>query len=1010
MYFIYTPYPIWAQNFDPIVPGLQLSVEIPDGVATDIQFAELVKKASQEALQNQQLESYFDRHFEATGAYGQLNNGALAEDWDNLAKFFGLSVTTLLGAYALWRGRKKAGIEALTSGNSEQIDSWFEGHLDLEANLDNAQADQIVLKSGEVITGSEAWTDHANSKGLGAFGGILWSLALLWKKRKKDGAKAAPVSAQWGTTDWHKGIEDLFKNTLDEHTSWNDFSLKSQKEYQALQTQEIEAIKAKYPKLVPPVFDPNVQNIKDTMKYGSFGARQLSNAQSSYINEAKTPQEKIEAYLRVAEEQATAYMLLSKTPQHKHYWRYHMSYWSNAQNYGTLVYNMLNQQRGSLGESTYQALMTKQSRIWNQAHENASIVEVSQKDFDQKQAAYQKELDAQNQQMQSETQKVYQLYNQARNYQWQYWQYNQQKVLDQGNFEKMGTKLEADFKTLQQTKAQDHQSEFTSQLTGLLEDFSWEDLEALKGGKMQSEPVNPDKFTKFMAQYEDRKAKYETLKSKEEHSRWMKNYGSRVGEYRQIQQEFELAKASFEGVQQTYDDYLKQEFSLYGQTDLNPNLEEVFAEKSRKETDGDVVKNWLGKLDADIKGEIGESDWDIQKLLEGDLMKEAFAQPKSYNAQYQDLKQSKETEYNKKINDLNYRLSRIPQYWGRQARSMGFRDFWSWYHYKERATKSYRDQINKTQQEKSRVMFFYDQVGRRLQAASESEKQTVESYKAFIPRAKKLYQEHLDRVAQKHRVVQFTRQLEHLGKDNDYFHLGYEHLGEIVEINDQISKIKDQIAKAETTSERYGLEDQLKTLQEKKETLTQDLFNLKSVADGLIDIDFVDEPVIEDWESAQSSYYQRLLEKNPVYQYLQEREKQKAFYAKYGQDTGSYDFATLARNLEADVNYYNQENYPDGQVYNMLSIHRTALEAKVDDYKRYRTQQLPKKMIWYPWNNRSGKSYAYIEDYKDAKWEQLHMDYYRQANIYNNSQRTQEAKEAIEAYRIELEDRRRAQW
>ncbi|HEY5714295.1 MAG TPA: hypothetical protein VIT68_03005, partial [Candidatus Gracilibacteria bacterium] len=1019
LYFINTSSIIWAQNFDPIVPGLQLSVEIPDGVATEVQFAELVKKASQEALQNQPLESYFDRHFEATGAYGQLNNGTLAEDWDNLAKAFGLSVTTLLGAYALWRRRKRAEIESLISGDDADLESWLDDNLDIDRSLtttENPQgySSQVITKDGTLLASDTDWTNFLSRKGLSGVSGFsLWALVAFWRRKKQQDAHTPDKKYAEIDTILAKYIQ----NKKSQIRSFDDFYSKSSQEVQSLVNTEKERLVQDFIAENPEPIAPQISQLEAfILEHGYSYSHQFRAVQSqikyhSYNLGFEGWQAMIQ---KIGHQKTTAYYYQNNPGALPRGYDYipHL-YHGEADTNKNLFEQYLTSTNLSKSEQTQlrSQLQTTIQKAYNESLlVSPAKLELSKTD----QAQYKKakiEWKQALKEHKSPAQETLKTFSERVG------SYRNQAVaasvvsigLNQG-----AHKIAQNFKDSQQAKHQDHQPQFTTQLTQTLENFSWDNLEALKSGTYEWSDERAIKIKNSIqalesGDFEARKAftmqfyyrDFEAqIKEKEAYiykeltdpyqlqykrrTWYWPNINKAKSDIINLKREQQKAKILmnrydfgedhdnihlYEAVDwaQTAQDLLSQEVT---KSTLTEDEKEAYWETLQKSTT-DQTLFWNNFKD---KGAIDFEDY----------LKD---QSQAITDQYKNQIEVYENILKNLRKDIETRYSWKPWWW----RNNTYNDF----------NRIYTNALNNIKNQAGIAASKINPYLATIKPLADQERSQIEILNQYKEAATKDYQIKRDKIATQKRVLQFTRQLEHLGKDNDYFGLGYEHLGEIIEINDQISKTKNQIPKAETTRERYGLEDQLKALQEKKETLTQDLFNLKSVADGLIDIDFVDEPVIEDWESAQSSYYERLLEKNPVYQYLQEREKQKAFYAKYAQSSENYDFETLAEGTEAYYEYYNDKS----QTENLTDANLRAVREKAEAYTAYRNKQLPKKMIWYPWNNRSGKSYAYIEDYKDAKWEQLHMDYYRQANIYNNSQRTQEAKEAIEAYRIELEDR-----
>ncbi|GEM_PF-4674013 len=167
--------PLYAEEFDPIIPTQALATEVPLSSATSSQYRSLQNQAAEALASRADFQEFLEQHFTFPGVHGELRGGEIIDDWDGLGATAGVSGALLMAAYGLWRVRKRKFLEALKTGDSQALDSFFGQNFSLEGLSGE-------MLSGEIITD---WQHFADQQGLFGGGATLAALYALWKKRKQ---------------------------------------------------------------------------------------------------------------------------------------------------------------------------------------------------------------------------------------------------------------------------------------------------------------------------------------------------------------------------------------------------------------------------------------------------------------------------------------------------------------------------------------------------------------------------------------------------------------------------------------------------------------------------------------------------------------------------------------------------------------------------------------------------------------------------------------------------------
>ncbi len=252
---------IWAApDFTVPTPSGQLTQEVVSGVATEAQFGEIESAATKLLETDSRLMNFLDTNFVSDGDYGETKNGTLVEDWESIAKTLGISVTVLVAAYGLWRGRRKSDLSLLRSGNPEGITQWLEEQVDTKKSLEtggfasseHGNDTRAFLKNGKTLTSLDDWNKFANAKGLAGMGATLMSLYLLWRRREqydevlnkeKDKTKIN-TNPQWSQFNMYLEVEQVKGQTQEVSDILTPEEVKLESQYKSKLESELASITA----------------------------------------------------------------------------------------------------------------------------------------------------------------------------------------------------------------------------------------------------------------------------------------------------------------------------------------------------------------------------------------------------------------------------------------------------------------------------------------------------------------------------------------------------------------------------------------------------------------------------------------------------------------------------------------------------------------------------------------------------------------------------------------------
>ena len=170
--------PLAIAQFDPVAPTPS-TAEVPvSQTVTNAQFDSLEGVVSPEVwLQKPEIVRFLSQNFVADGVYGELENGALVDDWQALGSGIGMQGRELANTYSVWRAKEKARLASLRAGEASAIEGLFEAHLD-------PTAESAVTKEGLVLSNASDWEAFAKDKGVPAGGVALLALYGVWRRRK----------------------------------------------------------------------------------------------------------------------------------------------------------------------------------------------------------------------------------------------------------------------------------------------------------------------------------------------------------------------------------------------------------------------------------------------------------------------------------------------------------------------------------------------------------------------------------------------------------------------------------------------------------------------------------------------------------------------------------------------------------------------------------------------------------------------------------------------------------
>ncbi len=294
----------WAQDFDDPTIGERTTYEVSVGGATLAQFQALQQAEIQRLSEDKIVQNYFSQNFDIDGAYGQLKDGRLVDDWEALAKTLGTTGAALAGAYAVWRRRRKAELSSLRSGDSVAVEALFETTFN-DTDIANGTT--------SVPSTNDEWENWAKKKGLPGAGATIAGLYLLWRKRKEIQEKYGSANQ---VDDSQKQMEGFFRNIWDglQYKSWSQFrrayyqplrKLENQKHQEILETRNLLRSDGR-PKVYNDFLDPSLHidfrtEFMSEWKYRDklfTAARSMSRAQvQTYLENERLKLSKVNAYV-----------------------------------------------------------------------------------------------------------------------------------------------------------------------------------------------------------------------------------------------------------------------------------------------------------------------------------------------------------------------------------------------------------------------------------------------------------------------------------------------------------------------------------------------------------------------------------------------------------------------------------------------------------------------------------------------------------------------------------------
>jgi hypothetical protein len=191
-------YSVYA--FDPVLPQERLNDIVQIGTITPTQFEELDEATIQIILERRDVQSLLRNHFELLGLYGETSAGLILkkpEDWSRLSEELALSGTTFQKVYDVWYREKIQNQPELLTGDTEQMEAFFEKHF--------SSTEENMLADGRVIGTDVNWATFAYEQGLPIAAGILLIMYQAWWRKRKE---------EESTEDWG-GLKTIYSEIFE---------------------------------------------------------------------------------------------------------------------------------------------------------------------------------------------------------------------------------------------------------------------------------------------------------------------------------------------------------------------------------------------------------------------------------------------------------------------------------------------------------------------------------------------------------------------------------------------------------------------------------------------------------------------------------------------------------------------------------------------------------------------------------------------------------------------------
>jgi hypothetical protein len=185
---------VYGQNFAPPSPTQESTVDIKNGSLSTNNFVSLEKASAINLLENKSVTGFFSKNFTINGQVGELENGAVIDDWavvleklknqDKALINQNITSDQVKTAYESWFRQQRSRRDQFVGdgGGAVQQKNLL---ILIKESFDFGSGKNPQLKDGTVLKNSSDWESWARKQGLPAAGLALMALYGTVRRRRE---------------------------------------------------------------------------------------------------------------------------------------------------------------------------------------------------------------------------------------------------------------------------------------------------------------------------------------------------------------------------------------------------------------------------------------------------------------------------------------------------------------------------------------------------------------------------------------------------------------------------------------------------------------------------------------------------------------------------------------------------------------------------------------------------------------------------------------------------------